>query len=138
MQELIEEKVARETGYSPIAQIGLNEERSRIEAGEAIDPNWVISQLIENVKLARETGQIAAANKALEMLGREVGLFQEKNAKEKATAKEAKEIAVKKGNDTIPLSKVNKLLDAIGFTGKIDATTMLPVYAEQKDSDPAP
>lgn len=41
---------------------------------------WVIEQLIDNVKLAKavDTFNLNAANKALELLGREVGMFVER------------------------------------------------------------
>lgn len=44
----------------------------------AIDKGWVMSQLVENVQMAKTAGDLAPANKALELLGKELGMFIER------------------------------------------------------------
>jgi len=38
---------------------------------------WVLHELMENVKLAREAASFQASNKALELLGKEMGMFRD-------------------------------------------------------------
>ena len=42
-----------------------------------ITAEWVVEQLKQNHKLAREVGEIAQSNRALELLGKHVGAFTE-------------------------------------------------------------
>jgi hypothetical protein len=126
VQELLDAKIEMETGTSAADIDRFDRQRSLVRAGEKIDPVWIVDQLMENVKIARENGQIAAANKALEMLGKEVGLFQEK----KKGADDVPEMGSPTPN-AIPVSQVNKLLDALGFSGKVDLATMQPIAPEK-------
>lgn len=41
----------------------------------SVDKQWVIEQLIENARMAKEEGQIGPANRALELIGKELGMF---------------------------------------------------------------
>lgn len=41
----------------------------------AVDKAWVIEQLIDNAKQAKDEGQIGPANRALELIGKELGMF---------------------------------------------------------------
>lgn len=75
-----------------------------------IDKNWVIQQLMENMRLARDAGQFSAANKVLELLGKEAGMFLDK-PKAPADAKKDKEQAA------IPVDRVNAILDQLGYAG---------------------
>jgi hypothetical protein len=40
-----------------------------------ISREWVLEQLVDNLKLAKDTGQLAPANRAAELLGKELGMF---------------------------------------------------------------
>lgn len=40
--------------------------------------DWVLDQLRENARIAREAGDIAPANRALELLGKHIGMFTER------------------------------------------------------------
>lgn len=124
MQELIDERIAGGSGTSPTQVAAFKEVQQRAAIDGVIDPLWVVEQLIENVKLSREAGQFAASNKALEMLGKEVGLFREENAKNNAKEKDTKDKASSKAKDSISLDKVNQLLEKMGFEGTVDLSTM--------------
>lgn len=49
--------------------------QSRAASAVGISKEWVIEQLVEHAKLAREAGDFAPANKAVELLGKELGMF---------------------------------------------------------------
>jgi hypothetical protein len=129
--ELLEEKEQRFNG-GPNGDLDYEAAVERARGEAVIDPGWVIAELMENAKLARDAGQYAASNKALELLGKEVGLFQEGNKDKKALEDEAKQEQQKRAQTAIPLDKVNKLLDNIGFTGQVDLQTMEAVPAKPK------
>ena len=94
---------------------------------------------MENVKAAREAGQFAAANKALELLGREVGLFQEKNAGKKGEDEERQRVEATKAKTAIPIAKVNALLEVLGYTGPaIDLDKLQVAHSHSTPSPPSP
>lgn len=47
----------------------------RAAASVQITKEWVLEQLIDNLRLAKEQGQLAPANRAAELLGKELGMF---------------------------------------------------------------
>ena len=47
----------------------------RAETGVVLTKQWVLEQLIDNAAEAKKAGQIAPANRALELLGKELGMF---------------------------------------------------------------
>ena len=49
--------------------------KERAAANVSLTREWVIEQLIDNVKLGKSDGNLAAANKALELLGKELSMF---------------------------------------------------------------
>lgn len=56
-------------------QARVEELQSRAASNVVISREWVIEQLVENAKLAKEQGDFAPANKAVELLGKELGMF---------------------------------------------------------------
>jgi hypothetical protein len=115
--ELVAEKTSGRTNLNANADLEHAQAVNQALATSEIDPAWIISELMENVKAAREAGQFAAANKALELLGREVGLFQEKNAGKKGEDEERQRVEATKAKTAIPIAKVNALLEVLGYTG---------------------
>jgi hypothetical protein len=115
--ELVAEKTSGRTNLDANADLEHARAVNQALATSEIDPAWIISELMENVKAAREAGQFAAANKALELLGREVGLFQEKNAGKKGEDDERQRQEATKAKTAIPVAKVNALLEMLGYTG---------------------
>lgn len=71
----------RETISNRVAELLAGREemdRKSIEmAAEAlgIDKQWVMAELVDNVALAKQKHDIAPANKALELIGKELGMF---------------------------------------------------------------
>jgi hypothetical protein len=90
-QELAKGKSATEAyaaaGYAPnqpsasrllsnvMVQERVAELKERAAANVSLSREWVLEQLIDNVKQAKEAGDLSPANKALEMLGKELGMF---------------------------------------------------------------
>lgn len=52
--------------------------RRKALASSSISRTWILEKMKENAEIALERGDRAAANRALELLGREYGLFTEK------------------------------------------------------------
>jgi phage terminase small subunit len=63
---------------NPIISGRVAELQTRMVAEVVLTKEWIIEQLIENVKKDKENGSGAVANKALELLGREKGMFIER------------------------------------------------------------
>jgi phage terminase small subunit len=53
----------------------VEELKTRAAASVQISKEWVLEQLVDNLKLAKEQGQLAPANRAAELLGKELGMF---------------------------------------------------------------
>ena len=84
-----------------------------------IDRNWIIEQLMENVKKAADAGQFSASNQALRMLGEEIGMFGSKKSGGDVDLK----VPPPSVNQSIDVASVNKLLSAYGYEGPpIDLT----------------
>ena len=77
-----------------------------------ISATWIILQLMENVAAARGALQFSAANKALELLGKEIGMFQDK-PKDAQAADEQKKLEAQKRSAIIPLDKMNEAIKAV-------------------------
>lgn len=50
----------------------------RAEANVVVTREWVLEQLIDNARLAKAAGDFGPANKAVELLGKEIGMFIER------------------------------------------------------------
>ncbi len=53
----------------------VEELKQRAAVSVQISREWVLEQLVDNLKLAKDTGQLAPANRAAELLGKELGMF---------------------------------------------------------------
>ncbi len=55
----------------------VQELQERVASGVVLERQWIIEQLIDNVSLAKKGDKIdgATANRALELLGKELGMF---------------------------------------------------------------
>jgi hypothetical protein len=56
----------------------VEELQGRAVEGVQISKQWVMEQLVDNVVKAKEAKEFAPANKALELLGKEVGMFKDR------------------------------------------------------------
>lgn len=73
IQELISEKFNDDNKDDPMDPM---ERLSDIRSGKIkLSKEDIMAELGKNLKLAREAGQIAAANKAVELMGQEIGMF---------------------------------------------------------------
>lgn len=93
-QELAHGKSATEAysaaGYKPhqqnasrmmsndVVQKRVAELKSRVVEAVLLTKEWIIEQLIENAQLAKANDDFAPANKAIELLGKELGMFIER------------------------------------------------------------
>lgn len=50
----------------------------RIEVKAEVSAEWVLKELIDNAKMAKEMGDLNPANKALELIGKHLGMFTDK------------------------------------------------------------
>lgn len=149
VQELIEER-ERATGQMTIPDPVGSDLPGPDKPGspDELDPDWVLMELVENARAARQAGQFSASTKALEMIGRALGMFNDEEvSKRKRKEAEDNEAALKKGK-AVPIDRLNALLSEQGFQGVIDLTNLtkqpeaaLPVDAVSKvrtpdDSEP--
>jgi len=117
-------------------------EADREEGSGTVSARWLLLQLRENLKLARETGNIGAANKALETIGKLSGHLRDgasapKSARPKTDALQ--------GDTAHPFTRptpqgqiIDQLLDEVddGDRGSPDAgATDRPEDAESEDFD---
>jgi len=126
--ELIEERTQFRANYTQNGNLEhLGEIENMLETGE-VDRRWVMKHLMDNVRDAREAGQFSASNKALEMLGKEIGMFQEKG--KKADDDEGKKALP----PPVSVENINLLLDSVGYKGPpIDLTSIaLPALTGEK------
>ena len=76
------EKTAAETGYENLRkpQIAAEIEKRQQKIGEKneITVEWILEEMKDTYRLAKEMGEMSAANKSLEMLGRYKGMFNDK------------------------------------------------------------
>lgn len=76
------EKTAHAIGQENLRKPTIAEEvkKRQEKLGEKaeITAEWVLMELVENHKMAREIGEIPASNKALELIGKHKGMFKDK------------------------------------------------------------
>ena len=53
----------------------IESKQKRLSVKTEITAEWVIQEFIENHKMARELGELQASNKALENIGKHIGMF---------------------------------------------------------------
>lgn len=128
IDELIKERLEREGKETHAGTERMDAAKAEISATGTIRKEWILEELVENIKMAREAGQFSASNKGLEMLGKEMGLFQDKSPSHGDTEAQ-KKLSAEQARNAIPIGQVNKLLEAIGFKGTVDLSTMQPVKA---------
>lgn len=89
---------------------------------EDVTPEFIVNQLLENGRKAREAGQYAASTKAYQVVADALGMFD----KEEALRKKAEEEEQRKKESTpeLTLDVLNKVLSESGFTGTIDLTNL--------------
>jgi phage terminase small subunit len=56
----------------------IEKKQRRLEVKTELTAEWVLKEFAENHKLAREVGELPASNKALEMIGKHLGMFKDK------------------------------------------------------------
>jgi phage terminase small subunit len=56
----------------------IESKQKKLEIKTEVTAEWVIKEFIENHKLARDIGELSASNKALESIGRHLGMFNDK------------------------------------------------------------
>lgn len=56
----------------------VDELKERAATNVVLSREWVLEELIDNAKRAKEGGDYAPSNKALELLGKEIGMFVER------------------------------------------------------------
>ncbi len=49
--------------------------QARAAANVVVTREWVLEQLIENARLAKQAGDISPSNQALNLIGKEIGMF---------------------------------------------------------------
>ncbi|UQS95217.1 terminase small subunit [Pseudanabaena phage Pam5] len=59
-------------------QARVTELQERAATNVSISREWVLEQLVENARLAKEAGDISPSNQALNLIGKELGMFVER------------------------------------------------------------
>jgi hypothetical protein len=120
--ELIEERtqfkgnIAKNSEFETMAAM----EQAFVEQDP--DRGWIITQLMENALKSRELGQFSASNKALELLGREIGMFEQKKLLSDDGKKKGGDDG-DPGNRPVSVDAINHLLAQAGYQGPpIDLT----------------
>lgn len=125
--ELIEQKTAFKSQFVKTNDLDHEVAISRAYDEETVSKGWVIRELMDNVKAAREASQFTASNQALKMLGDEIGMFKTKNTDDGNSEKP------KDSPSPVSIDAINKLLEANGYTGPtIDLTKSTAVKIESK------
>lgn len=80
------EKAAGVTGHKLLKKAKVRAElkrlRKKLEVSVELTSSWVIEQLKANHEAAQKKKDIAASNKALELIGKHLGTFDEKGAED--------------------------------------------------------
>ncbi len=63
----------------------VEELQARATEGVVISRQWIIERLVENVNRSKEIDEISARNRALELLGKEYGMFIDKHEIDQTT-----------------------------------------------------
>lgn len=56
----------------------IESKQKKLEIKTEVTAEWVLKEFIENHKMAREVGELAVSNKALESIGRHLGMFNDR------------------------------------------------------------
>lgn len=70
--------IGQENLKKPVIAEAVGSARAGMAEKAQITVEWIIEQLRENALLAKKSGDIAPSNKALELLGKHLGLFVER------------------------------------------------------------
>ena len=129
VQELQQERLNElDTGSTTIfsgsaADVEHQEAMERALQTGSIDRGWIVAQLLENARLARQVSQFAASNAALIALGKEIGMFQENSGEKNKKKDEDKKKEEEKKAASISVDALNKILTQLNYTGPpIDLT----------------
>lgn len=75
-------KTANEQASRMLANVNISEaidaKRKRLEVKAEVSAEWVLKEFAENHRMARQIGELQASNKALEMIGKHLGMFTDK------------------------------------------------------------
>ncbi len=75
-------KTAKEQGARLLTKVHVKEaleaKKHRLAIKAEVSAEWVLRELIDNAKIAKETGDLNPANKALELIGKHLGMFTDK------------------------------------------------------------
>lgn len=58
-----------------LARRATNKTMERVSERTALSKEWVLQELVDNYEAARAAGSLAAANRSLELVGKELGMF---------------------------------------------------------------
>lgn len=83
--ETIHAEASRLAGNHKVAT-RIEELRTEAEAMRLLDERHVLTELMKNIVQAREEGNLAASNRALELLGKHLGLWKEQPTVDESTA----------------------------------------------------
>jgi hypothetical protein len=130
----IEELIAEKGGVINAAKQSQQEEFERkLEDGE-ITPTWLLAQLKLNVDMARSVGNLAAANKALDMIMKVLGLDDGGGAAEMTKEKE-ENAKISNARPALDVSKVDKIFNQLsGLSGGVGSKRA----PTKSDSGPEP
>lgn len=122
VQELIDERErAMGFGNQFIEPVAGDPESVSMEIPDEFSVDWVLRELAENAMRARQAGNWGASNRALEMIGKAKGMhLGEEIAKRNGESNKDESGKPKQ----ISIDKVEKLLNAAGFQGVIDLSTL--------------
>lgn len=70
--------IGQENLNKPEIAKAIGSRQEKIQNKVEVTQEWIVQEFIENHKLAREAGEIPSSNKALENLGRYLGMFKDK------------------------------------------------------------
>lgn len=128
VDELVAERQGRTSAMTTNADLHHKESVDEAAQSGNVTREYVVTELMENMKLAREAGQFSASNKCLELLGKEIGMFQEASAGKNAVKEEQEKLEAAKKQEAIPFDKLNDFLSNINYQGPpIDPLTLKPV-----------
>ena len=58
-----------------LARRATNKTMERVSERTALSKEWVLRELVDTYEAARAAGSLAAANRSLELVGKEIGMF---------------------------------------------------------------
>jgi hypothetical protein len=122
--ELLEEKQKREDEAEQTRQITIATNQYGVENPvkiEEITIEFIVNKLIDNASQATKSKQFAASNKAYQLVGEILGLFDHGKGPSEEEKKRQEQEAAKKAQ-SLTLDQVSKALEKTGFSGVIDLT----------------